>query len=42
MQEDVIKRRDGAGGHYKGEGWSTRTLQKGRDGEKGGYYKMEG
>ena len=24
-----MKRRDDAGGHYKGEGWCMRTLQKG-------------
>ena len=29
MQEDLIKRRDAAGGHYKREGWCMRTLQKG-------------
>ena len=30
MQEGIIKGRDDAGGHYKGEGWCMRTLQKGR------------
>ena len=45
MQEEVIKgrndaghkRRDNAGGHYKGEGWCMRTLQKGRDVDCGGW-----
>ena len=52
IQEDVIKRRDDARGHYKGEEWCIRTLQKGwmvrkegiikaRDGA-GGQYKWEG
>ena len=50
MKEYVIKRRDDAGGHYKGEGWCMRTLQKwgmqedvinGRN-DAGGMYKREG
>ena len=52
MQENVIKRMDDAGGHYKGEGWCMSTLQKGamvqkegiikgRD-DAGGRYKSEG
>ena len=34
MQEDSIKGRDDAGGHYK--------RVKGRDGAGGGHYKSEG
>ena len=28
-QEDIIKRRDDGAGHYKGEGWCMKKLQKG-------------
>ena len=52
MQESIIKRRDDAGGHYKGKRWCMRTLQKGRMVQKegiitgrddaGGRYKWEG
>ena len=28
QKEGIIKGRDDAGGHYKGEGWRMRTFQK--------------
>ena len=39
VQEGIIKERDDAGGHYQRKGWCMRTLQKGIDGEGGGYIK---
>ena len=40
-KEGIIKGRHDAGGRYQREGWCMRTLQKGSDGEEGGYYKRE-
>ena len=38
-KEGIIKGRDDAGGHFKGEGWCMQTLQKGGMVWKGGIIK---